>query len=69
MADHDPKIAPVRDMRQRVGLLAGQNKAALLGIDQGGLAVPVIHPMALPSGHRVPQRGAGAVRPRSFAGW
>jgi hypothetical protein len=28
MADHDPEIAPVRDMRQRLRLLAGQDKAA-----------------------------------------
>ena len=40
IADHDAKIAPVRDMRQRVGLLAGQDKAALFGMCQSGLAVP-----------------------------
>ena len=31
MADHDAEIAPVRDMRQRVGLLAGKHKPALFG--------------------------------------
>ena len=39
-------------MRQRVHLLAGQGKAALFGMDQGGLAVPVVHLMAFPAGHR-----------------
>jgi hypothetical protein len=34
IADDNAKIAPVRDMRQRVGLLAGQDKAALFGARQ-----------------------------------
>jgi hypothetical protein len=34
IADDNAKIAPVRDMRQRVGLLAGQDKAALFGAGQ-----------------------------------
>jgi len=28
MADHDPKIVPARDVRQRVGLLAGKDETA-----------------------------------------
>jgi hypothetical protein len=52
MAYDDAQIAPVRDMRQRVGLLTGQDEAALFGIGQSGLAVPVIQLMAFPSGHR-----------------
>ena len=43
-------------MRQRVGLLAGQDKAALFGTRQSGLAVRVIHLMAFPFGHQF--RGA-----------
>jgi hypothetical protein len=34
IADDNAKIAPVRDMRQRIGLLAGQDKAALFGAGQ-----------------------------------
>ena len=39
-------------MRQRVGLLAGQDKAAPFGMCQSGLAVSVIHLRAFPLGHQ-----------------
>ena len=42
---------PARALLCGVGLLAGQDKAALLGLCQSGLAVPVIHLMALALGH------------------
>ena len=39
-------------MRQRVGLLARQDKAALFGSRQSGFAVRVTHLMAFPFGHQ-----------------
>ena len=52
MADHDAEIAPVRDMRQRVGLLARKDKAARFRTRQSGFAVRVTHLMALPFRHQ-----------------
>ena len=52
MADHDPKIAPIRYMRQRVGLLARQDKTALFGARKSGFAVRPTHLMALALGHQ-----------------
>ena len=46
-----PKIAPVRDMRQRVGLLARKDKAARFRTRQRRFAVRVAHLMAFPFGH------------------
>src|SRR6516225_6451059 len=51
MADHERKIASVRDMRQRVGLLARQDKTARLRMRQSRYAIPVTRLMALPLGH------------------
>ena len=65
MADHDPKIAPVRDMRQRVGLLARKDKAALLRHAPERLRGPRHAPHGAPARPSVRRRGAGAVRPRS----
>jgi hypothetical protein len=47
MADHDAQIASIREMRQRLGLFAGKDKAALFGTRQCGLSVPVMDLMAL----------------------
>ena len=52
MADHDAQIAPVRDVRQRVGLLARQDKAAPFRKRQRRFAVRVTHLMALPFRHQ-----------------
>jgi hypothetical protein len=51
IADDNAKIAPVRDMRQRVGLLAGQDKAALFGAPSRLLSA-VVHFMAFALGHQ-----------------
>jgi hypothetical protein len=51
MADHDPKIAPVRDMRQCVGLLARKDKTARFRPRKSRLPVGVIHLMAITFGH------------------
>jgi len=59
IADHNAEIAPVRDIRQRVGLLAGQDKAALFGAGQSGFSVPVADLVPLPLGHYL----SGAVQP------
>jgi hypothetical protein len=52
MADHDPEIVPVRDMRQRVSLLAGKHKPASFSERQRRFAVRVTHLMALPFSHQ-----------------
>ena len=52
IADHDRKIAPVRDMRQRVGLLARQHKAALSAAPEPASRCRVTHLMAFPLGHQ-----------------
>ena len=46
IADDDAEIAPVRDMRQRLGLLAGKNKAARFRARQRRFAVRITHAMA-----------------------
>ena len=49
IADDDAEIAPVRDMRQRLGLLARKDKAARFRTRQRRFAIPVTHLMAFPS--------------------
>jgi len=51
MADHDPQIAPVRDMRQRVGLLSRKDKAARFRTRHCRLPIRVLYLMAFPFGH------------------
>ena len=48
MADHDAKIAPVRDMRQRVGLLARKDKTARFRTRQRRLACRRRSPHGVP---------------------
>src|ERR1700748_2771870 len=52
MADQDAQIPPVRDMRQRVGLLARQDKTAPFRKRQRRFAVSVTHLMAFPFRHQ-----------------
>ncbi|CAA0093321.1 Uncharacterised protein [Starkeya nomas] len=52
IADDDTQAAPVRDMRQRLGLLAGQDKAARFRTRQRHLTIPVVDLMAFPFGHQ-----------------
>ena len=52
MAHHDPKIAPVRDMRQRVGLLVREDKTARFRTRKSHFAIPVTHLMAFPVRHQ-----------------
>ena len=51
IADDNPKVAPVRDMRQRLGLLAGKGQPAIRRARQRGFSAPVIHLMAFALGH------------------
>src|SRR6516164_1341706 len=51
MADQDAQIAPIRDMGQRIGLLARQDKIARFRTRQGRYAVYLPHVMALPFCH------------------
>ncbi len=51
MADNDTEIAPVRDMRQCLGLLARKHQAARFRSRQSGSAVHVANLMALPFRH------------------
>ena len=51
ITDDDAEIATVRDMRQRLDLLAGQDKAALSGTRKGGFTVPIIDRVTLRLGH------------------
>ena len=51
IADHDAKIAPVRDMRKRLGLLPRKHKAARFCTRQRHIAVPVADLMAFLLGH------------------
>ena len=51
ITDDDAEIAPVRDMRQRLGLLARKNQAARFRTRQRRFAVPVTHLVAFLIGH------------------
>ena len=51
LADDDAEIAPIRDVRKRVGLLTRQQKAALFGSRQSGFTVRATHLMAIPFRH------------------
>ena len=51
ITDDDPQIAPVRDMRQRLGLLSRKHKAARFRARQRRFAVPVADFVAFPLGH------------------
>ena len=53
IADHDAEIAPVRDMRQRLGLLSRENKTARFRARQRGFALPVTDLMAFLLGHQL----------------
>ena len=48
MADDDPKIAPIRDMRQRVGLLARKDETARFRTRQEPLRDPRHAPHGVP---------------------
>ena len=49
ITDHDAEIAPVRDMRQRVGLLSRKDKTTRFRTRKRSFAVPVADLMAFPS--------------------
>ena len=51
--DHDTEIASVREMPQRIGLLAGKDKAARFGTRQCRLSVPVTDLVAFPFRHQL----------------
>ena len=53
MADHYAQIAPIRDMRQRVGLVARKDETARLCMRQCGPSIHVIDLMALPFCHEL----------------
>jgi hypothetical protein len=52
IADHDREIAPVRDTRKRVDLLARKDNTARFRTRQSGFAIRVTHLMALPFNHQ-----------------
>jgi hypothetical protein len=51
MADHDAQIAPIRDMRQRVGLFARKDKTARFCTRQRRPPVGAVYLMVLPLCH------------------
>src|SRR6185312_6894101 len=51
LADHDAHVAPVRDMRQGVGLLARENKTARFPTRKSRFAIRLTHLMAFPFRH------------------
>ena len=51
MADHDAEIAPIRDMRQRIGLFALKDKAARFRTRKSRLPFGAVQLMAFPFCH------------------
>jgi hypothetical protein len=51
MADHDAQIASIRDMRQRIGLLARKDKTVRFPTRKSRFAIRVTHLMAFPLRH------------------